>query len=401
MTIYKELYSQIQAGQRCALATLVQASGSSPQNAGAKVLFLPDGRVIGTIGGGCMEAEARRVALNCLRKGTPALFDLRLDDDFGWDDGLICGGCVQIFINPFPERSALAYQAVVEAVEHRRRAALCTIIRGPEELVGMALLVGEDRSLIGAENVLRRPEVLSLQSLSPQGGGSLGERSTFGSAIPRGETPASPSRFGTRLLEVANVVLEAGRETVVNLEGDLSVYTEPILPRPILLIAGAGHIGTALAQVGALCGFEVVVVDDRAAYANRERLPFADRIAVEDIPRFVREFPIDKETYIVIVTRGHRHDAHVLRECIGSNAKYIGMIGSRRKICVIYEELLREGWATKKQLLRVHSPLGLSLGDREVGEIAVSIAAELIAVRRGADLNAIRSRQYTPPFLKT
>ncbi|HXG23601.1 MAG TPA: XdhC family protein [Chthonomonadales bacterium] len=395
MKIYRELYTQIQAGQQCALATLVRTSGSSPQHVGAKVLFLPDGRVIGTIGGGCMEAEARRVALNCLRKGTPALFDLRLDDDFGWDDGLICGGCVQIFINPFPERSALAYQAVVEAVERRKRAALCTIICGPEEVVGLSLLVGEDRSFTGAESVLHRPGFHSLQGLFPWEGESLGELCTFGLA------GASSSKCGIRLLEVTQEALEDGRETVVNLEGGLSVYIEPILPRPTLLIAGAGHIGTALAQVGALCDFEVVVVDDRGAYANRERLPFADRIAVEDIPRFVREFPIDEDTYIVIVTRGHRHDAHVLRECIGSNAKYIGMIGSRRKICVIYEELLHEGWATKEQLRRVHSPLGLTLGDREVGEIAVSIAAELIAVRRGADLNTIRSRQYIPPFLRT
>lgn len=374
MQIYRELNSRIQAGQRCALATLVQVSGSSPQNAGAKVLFLPDGRIIGTIGGGCMEAEARRVGLNCLRQGTPALFDLRLDDDFGWDDGLICGGSVRIFICPFPERSARAYQAAVEAVERRERAALCTIIRGPEELVGMALLVGRDGSLIGADSSLHLPGLLSLQSLSP--------------------------RFGIRLLEGTSAALEAGRETVVNLDDGLSVYIEPIRPRPTLLIAGAGHIGAALAQIGALCGFEIVVVDDRASFANRERLPFADRVAVEDIPRFVREFPIDEDTYIVIVTRGHRHDAHVLRECIGSNAKYIGMIGSKRKICVIYEELLREGLATKEQLRRVHSPLGLTLGDREVGEIAVSIAAELIAVRRGADLNTIRSMQYTPPFLK-
>jgi xanthine dehydrogenase accessory factor len=382
MQIYRELLSYIQSGQRCALATLVQTSGSSPQNAGAKVLFLPDGRIIGTIGGGCMEAEARRVGLNCLRKQAPALFDLRLDEDFGWDDGLICGGSVRIFICPFPERSARTYQAAVEAAERRKRAALYTVIRGSEEWVGRALLVEEDGGVIGAECLCHLLDWLPGASLSPL------------------EGEPGTSRGETWLLEATRMVLAAGRETVVNLEEGLSLYIEPILPRPTLLIAGAGHIGAALAQIGALCGFEVIVVDDRASFANRERLPFADRVVVEDIPRFVNEFPIDADTYIVIVTRGHRHDAHVLRECIGSNAKYIGMIGSKRKICVIYEELLRQGLATKEQLRRVHSPLGLTLGDQEVGEIAVSIAAELIAVRRGADLNAIRSMQYTPPFLK-
>ncbi len=362
--IYERLTELLAQGRSCALATLVATSGSSPQNAGAKMLFLPNGQIIGTIGGGCMEAEARRIGLECLRKRTTKLFDLRLDDDFGWDDGLICGGSVRIFINPYPERSAPVYRAAVDAAARREKVVLCTVLQGETPPAGTALLLDTEG------RVLTKPETLEREP----------ERAALRAAVAE--------------------TLESGRERVVALPEGVSVYLEPILPRPTLVIAGAGHIGAAVGQIGALCGFEVVIVDDRPDLCNPQRLPFVDRAVVEEIPRFVREFPITEDTYIVIVTRGHRHDAQVLRECIHSRAKYIGMIGSKRKITVIYEEMLREGLATKEALRRVHSPMGLALGDREVGEIAVSIAAELVAVRRGADLNAIRSMQYLPPFIR-
>lgn len=351
--IYRELLGLIEAGRPCALATLVSASGSSPQETGAKVIFLPDGRIIGTIGGGCLEVEARRIGLEAIRSRTCRLFDLRLDDDFGWDDGLICGGKVHIFINPIPERSAEAYAAALASASDRKRAALCTVIRGAEEKIGTTVFLREDVSTDAASG----------------------------------------------LESVAAETIASGNPRTLDLLGGESVYIEPILPRPSLIIAGAGHIGASLAQVASLCGFEVTIVDDRPSFANRERLPFADRVVVEEIPRFIRESTINEDTYVVIVTRGHRNDARCLRECIGSSAKYIGMIGSKRKIVVIYEELLREGLATREQLLRVHAPLGLTLGDVDVGEIAVSIMAELIAVRRGMELDSIRSMQYVPPIL--
>src|SRR5438132_8779976 len=124
--LLRQLQTLVSEGRPFAAATLVATAGSSPQNTGARVLFLPDGRIIGTIGGGCMEAEARRIALDCLRKGAHRLFDLRLDDDFGWDDGLICGGRVSIFIDPVAGRSADAYAAALDAAGRRERAVLCT-----------------------------------------------------------------------------------------------------------------------------------------------------------------------------------------------------------------------------------------------------------------------------------
>jgi xanthine dehydrogenase accessory factor len=353
-----ELCEVVDRGERCALATLVATSGSSPQNTGAKLLVLPNGSMSGTIGGGCMEAEARKVALECLRKNQTRLFSLRLDDDFGWDDGLICGGKVEIFINPLVERSVDAYRAALEASRRRERTVVATFLSG--ESAGASALIA-------------------------------------GGAVAAGECPPN---FAGALLSACASVMETGRETRRSLDESTDVYLEPILPRPTLLIAGAGHIGAAVAQIGALCGFEVVVVDDRPSFANRDRLPWAERVAVDDIPKFTREFPVDKDTYVVIVTRGHRHDAQVLRECIHSDAAYLGMIGSKRKIVVIFEELLRDNLATREELLRVRSPMGLTLGDREVGEIAVSIMAEIVAVRNGSDLASIRPMRYAPPFLQ-
>ncbi len=369
MQIYQQLLALIESGQPCALATLVSTSGSSPQNTGAKVIFLPDGRMIGTIGGGCMEVEARRIALDCLRTRECRLFELLLDDDFGWDDGLICGGRVQIFIDPQPDRSLSVWQAISCLQEHRETAAVCTIVQSEDTSEGLSVLARplQDLGL----------EVISHEDNDPW---------TTDRIIP--------------LSEAVSETIACGNARTVVLDANRSVYIEPILPRPTVLIAGAGHVGAAVGQIAGLCGFEVVIVDDRPAFANKERLPFADKIAIEKIPKYVRDYPIDDQTFVVIVTRGHRNDASVLRECIHSNAKYIGMIGSKRKIVVIFEELLREGLATKEELRRVRTPMGLTIGDVDVGEIAVSIMAEVIAVRRGANLADIRPMQYTPPFLR-
>jgi xanthine dehydrogenase accessory factor len=198
------------------------------------------------------------------------------------------------------------------------------------------------------------------------------------------------------LATTARRLLQEGGEAPRRLslaEGAATVYLEPILPRPVLLIMGAGHVGTALTHVAARIGFEVVVVDDRASFANKERLPDADQVIVDSVVEVARRWPKTPETYVVLVTRGHRNDAVALREVIGSPCAYIGMIGSRRKVLTIYEEFLAEGIATPEQLARIHAPIGLDIGALTVDEIAVSIAAELIVVRRGSRRQATDDRR--------
>ena len=355
----QEIARLLDAESKFALATLVSVSGSSPQNIGAKLIVLANGQLIGTIGGGCMEAEARRVSLDCLRTGKTKLFDLKLDDDFGWDDGLLCGGSVSIFIDPLPDRERYIFSATIQAIEEHQPVCRAVFL--------------DDQGRPGSSAVIGAESLISTDTLAPD--------------------------FESALRSSAAAAIEKGFPVRTELLGGADVYIEPILPRPTLLIAGAGHIGAALCTVGAICGFEVVIVDDRPSLANTTRLPQADKVAVEDIPAFMRSFTVRADTYIAIVTRGHRHDAKVLREAIHSKARYIGMIGSKRKVVVIFEELLKEGLATKEELRRVRSPMGLTLEDKEVGEIAVSIMAEIIAVRNGADLNNLRPMQYQPAFL--
>jgi len=151
-----------------------------------------------------------------------------------------------------------------------------------------------------------------------------------------------------------------------------------------LVIVGAGHVGRALAHLGKRLDFEVTVIDDRPEFAHLRRIPEADVLLVDEIRRAVRDFPVSSDTFVVIVTRGHRHDAEALRACIHSPAAYIGMIGSKRKVALMRQEFLKEGWATAAEFDRVHAPIGLDIGSTTVEEIAVSIAAELVLVRSRA-----------------
>jgi xanthine dehydrogenase accessory factor len=345
-TIYRDIVDLLERGEPFALATVVHTSGSTPQRAGAKAVFLPDGRILGTLGGGCMEAESRQRGLSLIGGGEPLFFDLHLDDDFGWDDGLICGGTAQIFIQPMTNATPEVYQAALAVHEARGRGALVSVVSGgPPESLGRPVLIREDGSATGT-------------------------------------VPASP--LAAALVEETRKALEASDEAPrrLRLANGTVAYLEPILPRPTLLVCGAGHVGSALVHYASRVGFDVVAIDDRPSWAARERLPDAKEILVEDIVAAVRRYPKTPETYVVIVTRGHRHDAVVLREVIHEPVAYIGMIGSRRKILTIYEEFLAEGIATAEELARVHAPIGLDIGGISVEEIALSIGAELVAVRR-------------------
>jgi xanthine dehydrogenase accessory factor len=158
-------------------------------------------------------------------------------------------------------------------------------------------------------------------------------------------------------------------------------YLEYIHPRPQLVIAGAGHIGKALAHLGSILEFEVTVVDDRSEFANNHHIPDADHLFVSTIGQALQEIETGPDTYFVIVTRGHNHDGEALRACIGSGAAYIGMIGSRHKVEIMRKQFLDEKWATAKQWAAVHTPIGLEIGSITVQEIAISIAAQLVDVR--------------------
>ncbi len=369
--VYQELASRLDRGERLALAVLVESKGSTPQKAGAKAIFLPDGQVIGTLGGGCLEAETQQRALRALDTGSPISFRVVLDDDFGWDDGLICGGSVRIFIQPNP-----THTAVWEGLRTNRRSRRMLV----------TLLDSGARALfeVGAASPPRPVSKWDARPACPL------RAATTGTVVPlpnRGGDAApttSDITDGALLCRTGerSVTLLNERNPQPRVEDD--IFYEPILPNPVLTVCGAGHLGEAVAKLAAWCGFDVTVIDDRQDFANRQRFPDAREIVVADGAEAIRQRPIDEDTYIALVTRGHRHDALILREVIHSRAAYIGMIGSKRKLRTVMDGFIKEGVATAEDFRRVHSPMGVPIGSSTVEEIAVSVVAEMIAVRRGA-----------------
>lgn len=246
----------VRRGARVALVTIVRVNGSTPQRVGAKMLVDEDGAIVGTIGGGCYENDAIGRARLALREGArPFLVHYDLNDDFAQDTGLVCGGQMDVFV-------------------------------------------------------------------------------------------------------------------------------EPLLPPPDLFIVGAGHVGFHLARIAAATGFTVHVVDDREAFANRERFPDAADVIVDDIGVWLAEAPLPTSAFVVVVTRGHKHDLDAVRALGDRDLRYVGLIGSRAKVARLGEQLVAEG-ADAALMARVHAPIGLDIGAVTPEEIAVSILAELIAVRYG------------------
>lgn len=303
--IAEEIVSRCGGGEGIALCVVVATRGSTPQSPGAKMLVLADGQTLGTLGGGCVEAEVRKQALELLASGKSKALRFSLDHDYGWDDGLICGGVMDVFVDVLREHDAERYEKIADALALDQSAVL------------------EFRYSLG-DGVEKR-------------------------------------------------------------------YSEDLGSPPVLLIAGAGHVGQALAKLAVDLDFRVDVMDDRADFLNVDRFPHVRACIAGDIESSIRAYPINADTYVVLVTRGHKNDGRALAAVAGSPAKYVGLIGSKRKVKTILYELSRAG-VDREWLKRVHAPIGLDLGSVTVQEIAISIAAELIAVRRGRDVASVEMR---------
>lgn len=337
--VLRELEDAAAAGRAVVYTSLVETRGSTPQKAGAAMLVFADGSQVGTLGGGCVEAEVKRRALRLLDGGRPELLTFQLDHDYGWDDGLICGGRMTMLVHPLPAGSEIEYfRRYRQAVEGARGCTEAVLIdeeRYPE-VAGTRFLFGGAGELIGATGGLTPPAAVR-ESLRPL------------SSRPR-------------------AYVEQG------------VAFLPTLPRSRLLIVGGGHVGQKVADLAAAVDFDVWVVDDREQYCSAERFPDAERLIVGPIAETVSSLEVDDQTFCIIVTRGHNHDEEALAALVDRPARYVGMIGSRRKIRLIFDDLRREGVA-EELLQRVRAPIGLDIGSQTVAEIAVSIVAELIAVR--------------------
>jgi xanthine dehydrogenase accessory factor len=301
---FQALAEAARIGEPVALGIISGTKGSSPQKLGAKAVFHADGRIDGTLGGGCLEAEVQRRALQALQTGKPAEFELVLDHDFGWDDGLMCGGKVCGLILPNAQTPGSEFWSALA-----------------------------DARVTSAWGVSRD--------------------------------------FSIQAIEVHST-LHAGDEWC---------YQETVTPACVLWIAGAGHIAQAVAPLALRLGFDVTVFDDRPALVNHRYFPEQTGLQ-SDLWETMLALPLPgPPAFGLIVTRGHRHDALVLRSWIQRPFAFLGMIGSARKWRMIREHFEQEKIATAEQLQRVACPVGIEIRSETVEEIAVSIAAQLIEKR--------------------
>ncbi len=346
--IYRRIPELINASQIGAYCTVVETKGSTPQKSGSKLLILPDLSNVGTLGGGCVEAEARRQAIGLMQGGMPRLLEFQLDSDYGWDDGLICGGTMKIFIDLPKTRAEAEMFERLQSLSKEKVPLVCATVVASEQQgvkVGMKMIFANSGERVG----------------------------NFGD-----------SALETLIQEKTATVLKNNRAVLFRKNEAATIFLEPLQPRPTLLIAGAGHVGQALCHLGSWLDFDIVVVDDRVDFASADRLPEADKIIIGDIATELRNYPITSLTYVVIVTRGHQHDESALHSVVESEARYIGLIGSRRKIKLIFDDLLELG-ISKERLQRVYAPVGLNINSKTVPEIAVSIASQLIQIRNAPE----------------
>ncbi len=353
--IYQRLLDEVKAGKPLVLATIVSTKGSTPQVPGVSALFSEDGLLFGTLGGGVLEAKAQEKAVESLKNRSSCLSNFSLYADISSAEEAICGGEADILFDADPRNHEEVFRRLIKSLKKRTPGILLTSIRRAAEN-----RVRITRSWIGKD------QIFGDKTKKP--GIAVNEE------VKEAFTAGCPALLPLRMdPEQKGLRQEANQE--------IFIYLEPMFPLSHLIIAGAGHVGQALAHLGTLLDFEVTVIDDRPEFANRERFPDVDHIIVEDIGQAIKDLPKTSDSYFVIVTRGHSKDAEALRACIGSDVAYIGMIGSARKIALMRKNFFDMGWATSSQFDRVHAPIGIDIQSKTVQEIAVSIAAELVLTR--------------------
>jgi len=340
--LYARATEILKVGERFALCTIVRLAGSGPRRAGAKMLVLDGRESVGTVGGGVLEAKATQWAREALQDGRPLYRTFTLDLQQASEEGMTCGGEVDVLVETFDKRMPAApdfFAHVVALLTRGERGRLVTAITYDGE--GIVT----DRYLL-------------------VDGACVAAMSASGRVVPgdllRASTPPVSS-----LLE---------GETV-------RYFLDPLLPPITVYVFGGGHIGRHLVPLCHLVGFRTVVVDDRADFVSRDRFPHADDLrAVPSFDRAVEAIHLGADDYVVIVTRGHGGDQAILRQALRQRPGFIGMIGSSRKRGLIFQQLLAEGF-TQEDLARVACPVGLPIGAETPEEIAVSIVAQLVAMR--------------------
>ena len=347
--IYLQILDQQAGNSPLVLATVTRTQGSTPQKPGSSALFGKKGLISGTVGGGIVEGKVAKITSAAILSKESGHFNFNLANDISKTEEAICGGQISVLVDANIHNSITVFEQVRQSMVKRIPGVLITMVSQASDKV-----------------VLINRYWMS---------------ETF--------KPSIPVDFMTEL-EPAVKSLILADDPSSYMEMELSIpgeepsslfFLEPVFTPAHLVIAGAGHIGKALSHLGSMLGFEVTVIDDRPEYANSENLPHADHIIVSDIGDAMQKLIKAINTYVVIVTRGHKDDAEALKPCIGTHLTYTGMIGSKKKIAAMRLNFIKNGWASVEHWDRIYAPVGLDIRSQTVEEIAVSIAAQLILVR--------------------
>ena len=347
--VFQEAVQQMEKGDSIVVATVVRTKGSTPQKPGSKLLVRKDGSGVGTLGGGCVEGDIWFAAKELMKSGRGAEHrEYQLNEELAAEDGLVCGGTMYFLIDPVyrPDDYLPIARQIDSAYRGGRPVAVASVVRPPidgDESIGSRLVIHED----GATS------------------GTLGD-----SELDRGAV-----RKALELMVPGNnqyVVADDGTEYFIE------AYTTP----PQLVLCGGGHVSKAIAPLAKSLGFRIFITDDREEFASKERFPEADLIVAKKPEDAIPELPINPNTFIVIATRGHRYDNVALEAAARTSAQYVGLLGSRRKTILIYEDLLSSGVPVER-IKEIRSPVGLDIRARTPEEIAVSIMSEVVMFRLG------------------
>lgn len=353
LDIAAELHGWLEEGRDFAVATVVSVGGSAPRGPGAALAVDSEGTAIGSVSGGCVEGAVYELCAAALSSGETVRERFGYSDEDAFAVGLTCGGVIDVLITPVgarsPEREV--FRAALSTAARGGTAALARVVEGPAELLGRALLVRSDGSYEGG----------------------LGGR---------------PDLDRTAVAE-AGALLHAGRTGTVGLSedgshcpGGLTLLVESRVPPPRMIVFGAVDFAAALVRAGKFLGHHVTVCDARPVFATPARFPEADEVVVDWPDRYLRSTPTDERTVLCVLTHDAKFDVPLLTEALRMPVAFVGAMGSRRTH-EDRERRLREAGVTERELARLRSPIGLDLGARTPEETALSIAAEIVAVRHG------------------
>jgi xanthine dehydrogenase accessory factor len=337
-------------GKKLCLATVIQTWGSSPRRAGAKMVVASDGQFSGSVSGGCVENAVIETALESIETGRPKFLHFGVADETAWEVGLACGGSIDIFAQPLDEEF---FPSLRKIWMEDTPAVHVTVIRGDELILGREMLIREDGSIVGIQDINHHPQIL----------------------------------------ELASDVFSHGKSQRATLEDGTELFLELISPSPTLIVVGGVHITKTLMSMAKMLGFRTVVIDPRSVWGNEGRFSSVDQLINAWIPDAFQLVKITPATAVVMLTHDPKLDDPATKIALDSSAFYVGALGSKTTNAKRRERLLKEG-VDEEQLTRLHAPIGLVIGAETPEEIALAIMSEIVEVYRKREQPKIRHQPH-------